>query len=104
MNFYFTGNEYLLGNPSSNCKEKHFKAVENVHDCKKAFKYILFRYPDAQNRVREDDPGTSFRPKGCYFYVPSKTLYWNSAANGSPHPDSRQVCDIKGIFAKKYSN
>ena len=99
---YFTGNECLLGNPSSICKEKHFNAVETVDECKKAFKYILFKYPDAKDRVRRGDPGSSCQPKGCYFDVPSQTLYWNSDAIGSPHPDSRQVCDIKGMFAEMY--
>ena len=93
---FYLGEDYLLGNAGFLCADKFFPFVRNIDDCRRSFSTIKLKYPDAKNKVEPSELGHGDRPKGCFFHIPRKSLYWNPHKTGKANKDDRQVCKAKG--------
>ena len=93
---FHLGEDYLLGNVGFLCSDKFFPVVDNIDECHKTFLAIKLKYPEAKNEVQPSTLGFESRPKGCFFNLPNKILYWNPDENGKANQDDRQVCKAKG--------
>ena len=98
----YLGKDYILGNAGSLCSEKAFGIIWTIEECRKSFLAIKLMYPDAKNKVRAIDLGYLSRPKGCFFNLKNKALYWNPDKKGGSNKNDRQVCNAKGNFFKQF--
>ena len=62
-------------------------------DCKKAVEEIKRDVPFANFKKTEDDENW---PNGCYLYIKTGGVYFNTHSAGSRHNDARQICKSKG--------
>ena len=71
--------------------------MDGEGDCKKAVEEIKRDVPFANFKKTEDDANW---PNGCYLYIKTGGVYFNTHSDGSRHNDARQICKSKG---KKYN-
>ena len=67
--------------------------MDNEADCKKAVEEIKRDVPFANFKKTEVDDNW---PKGCYLYIKTGGVYFNTDSDGSRHNDARQICKSKG--------
>ena len=67
--------------------------MDNEADCKKAVEEIKRDVPFANFKKTEDDANW---PNGCYLYIKTGGVYFNTHSDGSRHNDARQICKSKG--------
>ena len=67
-----------------------------MDDCRKSLSVIKLKYPGAKDKVGSEDLPLNGRPKGCFFNLPTNSLFWNKDEKGSPNKEDRQVCRAKG--------
>ena len=67
--------------------------MDNETDCKKAVEEIKRDVPFANFKKTEDDANW---PNGCYLYIKTGGVYFNTHSDGSRHNDARQICKSKG--------
>ena len=67
--------------------------MDNEADCKKAVEEIKRDVPFANFKKTEDDANW---PNGCYLYIKTGGVYFNTHSDGSRHNDARQICKLKG--------
>ena len=92
--FYSLLLEYSLTVKNGLCSDSaDDTVVDDEADCKKAVKEIKRDVPFANFKKTEDDENW---PNGCYLYIKTGGVYFNTHSDGSRHNDARQICKSKG--------
>ena len=87
---------YGLGATGGTCVDEGLLDI-NINQCHNALETIKKDHPNAADRITDTDSWPDL-PKGCFFQMSNKIVYWNSHQIGRSSNDARPVCRKKGML------
>jgi len=88
-----TNEKYFLARKGGLCSEIKtvtFSEVKTLKECKIAVAVIKKTVPAAKFQAEEKEAGW---PKGCYLYIITNGVYFNTDSAGKAHDSARQICE-----------
>ena len=85
--------EYFLARKGGLCSEIKtvtFSEVKTLKECKIAVAVIKKTVPAAKFQAEEKEASW---PKGCYLYIITNGVYFNTDSAGKAHDSARQICE-----------
>ena len=96
MLLFLLDENYGLGTTGGTCSDEGYHDI-NINQCHNALETIKKNHPNADDRITDTDSWPD-RPKGCFFQMSNKIVYWNSHQMGRSSNDVRPVCRKKGML------